>query len=45
MVFLNLGPAVFDHKRNAYNKGKEMDCQIVCSDGHVMVSRSANRLE
>ena len=37
MELLNLGPAVLDHKRHAYQEGRETDCKILCSDGHVMV--------
>ena len=37
MELLNLGPAVLDHKRHAYQEGRETDCKILCFDGHVMV--------
>ena len=38
MEFLNLGPAVYDHKRHAYQEGREIDCKLICHDGHLKVS-------
>ena len=38
MEFFNLGAAVYDHKRHAYQEGREIDCKLMCHDGHLMVS-------
>jgi len=37
MELCNLGPAVLQHKKYAYQKDRDNDCKIVCADGHIMV--------
>jgi len=37
MELFNLGPAVMQHKKYAYQEGRETDCKIMCVDGHIMV--------